>query len=59
MREPWSFPIPQAMQQHGGVSKATAKGRELTKDAIKRPAEPTPREVDAKERQAIKPKRNS
>jgi hypothetical protein len=52
MREPWSIPIPQAMQQHGGVSKA-ADGSDPPLAARQKTAASAPREIDAKEDQTI------
>jgi hypothetical protein len=46
MREPWSMPIPQAMQQHGGVSNDDAKSPEFQVRARKTRAAPTPADID-------------
>ena len=48
MREPWSSPIPQAMQQHGGVAKA-AERSDLPLTARQKSAASMPRKTDAKE----------
>jgi hypothetical protein len=46
MREPWSMPIPQAMQQHGSVSKDNAERRDLPVRARKKHAAPSPVDID-------------
>jgi hypothetical protein len=46
MRDQWSNAIPQAMQQHGGVSKDTAERRDRPVKTEKRSAASAPREID-------------
>jgi hypothetical protein len=46
MREPWSIPIAQAMQQHGGVSKEIAKSHDPSVKAERNCAASAPRETD-------------
>jgi len=45
MREPWPLATPQAMQQHGGVSK-TATRTELPAEERKKAAACLPRDLD-------------
>jgi len=57
MREPWSFPIPQAMQQHGGIATAIAKGRVHPPEKRRTAAASPPREIKPKQAKTVRSKR--